>query len=780
MARARTVTDPSGAPPLPGVDPFVPWAEDGPAHLVLLQDEPLASFWQVAPAALQAVRRAWEEGTVVSLVTPLARQDYADLKPAAAALHASPGGLAEVRGRLAAEQLVVLVEQASRLGVPAPAPPLGTRIPVDYGLDPDQLRAVQAGSGPARVLAPAGSGKTRVLVSRVVDLQRRGVPPSSILTLAFNRRAAEEMAARLRGEGVPVARRLPDHGVAVRTFHSLGNEIVQRELGWRYAEDGGAAAARVALQAFQRHAGLEPGTYRRAEAAEFVRGQVCRAKTELLPTAEVRLPFAGRTVPFAALFASFLELQREARLYEYDDMVYLALLVLLRNAARRRELQNHFAHVLVDEFQDLNPAQLLVADILALPEGNLFVVGDDDQTIYTWRGARVEHLLDFEAHHPGARTFVLSTNYRSGEEVVRLAQNLIRCNRRRVPKGIRPAPGAPGGRVDLLAGASLGEQAQQAVAWIRARRGDQGCSWDQFAVLARYHAYHFPLALVLDAQGIPHTPLAAGDLCAQEPVRAVRAYLSLLLWPEQATPEECRLVARVPERLLPRRVTEGLTDLASLEALARRGDLGEWHRAQAHSLLAGLQGARRRVARPSGPAAGAVAAVVEDLGVRAHYRQRQRPERPLDEARDEVVLDVLVGLAEECGSAASLRERLEVAPAWSPAPGTEAGRAQGRPGTDCVLLATIHATKGEGFRNVVLFNLRAGAEDGEADAEDERRVLYVGLTRAAEAAAVTVPRGLHSPFVPEMMLDPSLAASGLRRLRRRAARLVGSPRGPAW
>jgi DNA helicase-2/ATP-dependent DNA helicase PcrA len=752
------------------------------APLVLLQDAPLATFSQVAATFVQAAQQAWEEGQPVSLVSVLAREAYSDLSLAADGLHASPESLARARGLLAAEQLVCLVEQANATGGTAGAPPRpaaqpSTRSPrgrgalaheatgpVDADLDADQLRAVETGWGPSRILAPAGSGKTRVLTSRIRALLRRQVPASAILALAFNRRAAEEMAGRLEAHGVPVATRLDGAGVAVRTFHSLGNEVLQRELGWHYDEDADATETAIAAEAFGQHSGLEPGTYRRSEAVEFVRWHVSRAKTCLLPTEGAHLDFAGHSVPYGPLLYSFLALQRRARRHGFDDMVYLALLLLLRRAALRRQLQRHFAHVLVDEFQDLNPAQLLLADLLALPQGNLFVVGDDDQVVYGWRGARVEHLLDFEAQHPGARTLILATNYRSAQEVVRLSQNLICRNRRRVPKEIRPAPGAACGRVDLLAGATLSEQARQAAAWITARRREQGGGWDRFAVLARYHAYHYPLALVLDAGGIPHTPVPGAALAAQPPARVLLAYLTVLLRPEQASPEHWRWVARVPERYLPHRLVDGLTDQASLRSLSHHADLGPWHRAQVGELMQQLDALRQRARSWEQRPAEAVAAVVEALGVRAHYRQHCRRGRPLDEAREDIALDVLVALAQEAGSCQDLLQRLAAPPSE---PGLPAPRTEGS-----VLLSTIHATKGEGFANVVLYNLRNedGAE-GEMDAEAERRVYYVGLTRAAEAAAITVPDDAPAPYATEMLLDPALAGCGLHRLRRRARRL---------
>ncbi len=372
-------------------------------------------------------------------------------------------------------------------------PPLTNPAVSGIPLDPDQQRAADHFRGPIRVLAPAGSGKTRTLTGRASSLVQRGIPEAHILALAFNNKAAAEMASRLDGLGV--------QGVHVRTFHALGYEIVQAALGWEYTADSGTqlhALMKQVLdeQALTPKAGSDINAF--VEAAQM-------AKASLTPFAEMEVFDGDAFHPLEAVFRRLLAWQTAARLLTFEDMIYFALRLLIDDPVLRTRWQGRFAFLLVDEFQDLNAAQMLLVRLLALPHNNLFVVGDDDQLIYAWRGADVRHTLDFGQIYPGAASVVLGTNYRSGSRLVRHAGWLIARNRERVAKDILPRPDAPRGRLELRPCDDLAQQAEAAATWIANIHEERGIPWGQFGFLFRVNADAQPLIRALTGRSIPFT-----------------------------------------------------------------------------------------------------------------------------------------------------------------------------------------------------------------------------------------------------------------------------------
>ena len=312
-------------------------------------------------------------------------------------------------------------------------PPPGLPPPRPLSLDPQQCRAVRAGTGVVQVIAPAGSGKTSVLVERVKELLHRGAAPERILCTTFNRDAKLEIAARLERAGVT--------GVGVRSFHGLGLALLKHEgrtragIGevddgtWkrfaelaRDAEAGGVAldltAARNAVSAFKLSAMIDPQT-----ALAQASGGDARARTA------------------ARLYDLYQRHLDEQGRLDFDDLVAGAVALLQRDADVRRRWQARFDHVLVDEYQDIEPAQALLVGLLAAPQDSLFCVGDEDQCIYAWRRASVERVIELDQVYPDLERHPLIRNYRCGRRITVASRRLIRHNRRRFRKPLRP--GAP-------------------------------------------------------------------------------------------------------------------------------------------------------------------------------------------------------------------------------------------------------------------------------------------------------------------------------------------------
>ncbi len=364
-------------------------------------------------------------------------------------------------------------------------------------LDPDQAGAAGHHSGPIRVLAPAGSGKTRTLTARIAALIDRGIPADEILALAFNTRAAQEMSERLQQLGYD--------RVQTRTFHSLGYEMVRQALGWKLDLAGYQRLVEefVRTQLYQQDE--DQALDRSRLVLESFQTALRRLRLELLHPSDLTLFNGLENLDAAGPLGQFLHRQWQTRIINFDDMIYFALRELVDDRKLRRSWQARFRFILVDEFQDLNLSQLILVRILALPENNLFVVGDDDQMIYGWRGADVGHILDFDRVYPDAQTVILRTNYRSAQHIVRHARRLIEYNSARVPKDFRWAPQAPPGSIELSVCRDFQSQVDSGLSWIAKIRQQTGCDWGDFAILFRLNEHAVPLSGALADRNMPHT-----------------------------------------------------------------------------------------------------------------------------------------------------------------------------------------------------------------------------------------------------------------------------------
>ena len=372
-----------------------------------------------------------------------------------------------------------------------------------FPLDPHQDRAARHLEGPIRVLAPAGSGKTRTLTARITRMIAGGIPAERILALAFNTKAAEEMTNRLSTRAA--------EKVQTRTFHSIGYEIVREMGGWRYDSANEQRVSELAESVVREHLTLptHPGERRRLIASAL--SVLAQGKSRLTPYREMAVIHGEDEQQLGETFREWVAAQRSQYLLSFTDMIYFALCGLAEDSALRRRWQSRFDFILVDEFQDLNAAQMLLLRILALPQNNLFVVGDDDQLIYAWRGAEERHILDFETLYPGAESVVLATNYRSGKRIVRHGRWLIEHNPERVEKDIRPSGSAELGQVEITLEETPDGQARAAVDWIRRIKDAESLEWSDFGLLFRINKDAKRLERALAAAGIPYTTAGSGE-----------------------------------------------------------------------------------------------------------------------------------------------------------------------------------------------------------------------------------------------------------------------------
>jgi DNA helicase-2/ATP-dependent DNA helicase PcrA len=577
------------------------------------------------------------------------------------------------------------------------------------------------------VIAPAGSGKTRVLSERLHHLLHdRGWEPATVTAVAFNKRAADELVARTASADGPAPH--------VRTIHALGLSILTGGLH-------GRARRLEMLDERQARRVLEGLLQLRPQANTDVLAPYLEGLSAI--RIGLRSPSeAERAIPDAAGLAELWPRYRDALdragAIDFDDQVEGAIRLLLRDPSSRSAAQARCQHLLVDEFQDLAPAHLLLLRLLSAPAYDVFGVGDDDQVIYGYAGATPRYLIEFERWFPGAVPYALEVNYRCPSTVVGAAARLLAYNQQRVPKTIRARPTAPVGALDVLS-ARPERMAHDAVDVVRGALAEGKAPCD-VAVLARVNARLLPVQVALGEAGIPtNLPLDARVL-ERTGVRAALAWLRVGVSPAHISRADLAETIRRPSRRVSRNVVEMLTKRAStsvadVRRLAARlsgGDVGKLED-YAHDVDAVARAAERSTAS----ALAAIATTV-GLGSAMDVLDSGRAEADRSSHRDDLkALQQVAALHPDATTFGEwLRAQLSARP-------VEEGT---------VTLATVHRVKGQEWPVVVVF----GADEEvfphrlATDVEEERRVFHVAVTRASERAAVIADATSPSPFVAEL------------------------------
>ena len=610
-------------------------------------------------------------------------------------------------------------------------------------LNPAQEAAVRHPGGPLLVLAGAGSGKTRVLTARIAHLiQERGVVPSRIFAVTFTNKAAGEMRAR-----VGALLSADPRGLWIGTFHSLSARLLRREaahLGFGpnftiYDQDDSEALVKRLLE--------QRGHSPKANPPRAIHAIISGAKNRMLLPEELGASAESPLERVAAeIYAVLGPTLKQANAMDFDDLLLLPLTLFAEHAERLAYWQRRFDHVLVDEFQDTNAAQYRLVRQLAAQHTNLCVVGDDDQAIYGWRGADVRHMLSFQRDFPGTTLIKLEQNYRSTQVILDAANGVIAENGRRLGKTLFTAKQG-GEPVTLLTAADERDEAEWLAAELARRAAQDDVPYEGMAVLYRTNAQSRPLEEAFRFRGIPYRLVGAVSFYERREVKDVLAYLRLI-----ANPADDQAFLRVVN--VPRR---GIGD-ASLAQLVRAAT--QWRQ----SLFETARAAGRIPdLRPNvRDAFAGVARLLEDLrGRYAHadpataleqtiaavgYPQYLAEEGPEGIERLENVQELIAGAAQWAetaeeddgtgdggeGTGASLIERYLTQAALV----TSADQGSGDP--TGVTLMTVHMAKGLEWPVVTLGGLedglfplaRAAGEPGGL--EEERRLCYVGLTRARE------------------------------------------------
>ena len=418
----------------------------------------------------------------------------------------------------------------------SPAPP--ARVALDYAteLNAEQYAVATAPGGPLLVVAGAGSGKTRALTYRVAWLIEHGVPPHRIVLVTFTNRAAREMlhrAAELLGQDLA--------GLWGGTFHHLANRVLRQHGALLGLRPDFTILDREDSQSLLSACVTDLGLRRAAKASgqRFPQKGVLAAMSSfvqntLTPLAEVlprRFPyFVDLEQPIGQVLALYGERKRRQQLLDFDDLLTTWLALLAQHEGVRRGLAEQFLHILVDEYQDTNAVQGQIVELLAGTHRNLCVVGDDAQSIYSFRGADFENLMGFQHAWPGCTLYKLETNYRSVPEILALANASIAHNERRLPKELRAvrAAGRPPTRVHCR------DHRQQAefVANEVQRRHAAGQPLRHLAVLYRSHWHSLDLQLALQERGVPFQVRGGMRFFEQAHVKDLLAHVRVLHNPQ--------------------------------------------------------------------------------------------------------------------------------------------------------------------------------------------------------------------------------------------------------
>jgi DNA helicase-2/ATP-dependent DNA helicase PcrA len=621
------------------------------------------------------------------------------------------------------------------------------------GLTNSQQKAVFHKDGPLLVLAGPGSGKTRVITSRVAALIEAGVNPYNICAITFTNKAADEMKQRIAA----AAPHAPAH---ISTFHSLCVRILRK-----YAHKAGITQtfsiydatdqARCVKDAIK-NSEVDTTNFTPARMLEVI----SRFKNDLEDVESVQARADDYFTKIAArIYAGYQKILTSNNALDFDDLLLKTAFLLRDEPDVRQELSNRFRYLLIDEYQDTNHAQYQIAKGLALAHRNICVTGDPDQSIYRWRGADIANILAFEKDWPDALVVKLEENFRSTPDILKLADKLIQHNKKRKEKTLLPVRDAG---ADVVIESCSDELAESEYIAYRVKRlVESGEDLNNIAVFYRVNSMSRTVEEAFVKEQIPYQVVRGIEFYARKEIRDMLSYLKLM-----ANPDDDRAFLRAISTH-PRGV--GKTTLDRLSAYADRNNMGLYHTAAKIEKIESIAKATQTKiasfvslietlkADISGPVEPLTEKVFDQTGL-AEFLQKQP--------------DAVENVQELINSAAeydrrteepSLIDYLQTIALYSDTDAYD-------PSSGKVSLMTLHAAKGLEFNNVFITGLEEGilpherSSTFDEELEEERRLLFVGMTRAKDNLTITYAihrtlRGMFlrsspSPFLYEIGFNP--------------------------
>ena len=612
------------------------------------------------------------------------------------------------------------------------------------GLNTNQLEATSHFEGPLLVLAGAGSGKTRVLTARVCHLiQEFGISPKKILTVTFTNKAAGEMRERITKllGSEPI-------GMWMGTFHAMGARLLRRHadrLGWdrSFSIFDSDQSLRL-IKSVQEELGLDLKRWN----PKAIRAEISNAKNRLEDDKTFQLETQSGSELFirtvGQVFSAYQEALQAQDAFDFDDLLMKPVELLESHRDLLEHYRGRFSFILVDEYQDTNRAQFRFVELLAQAHGNLMVVGDPDQSIYAWRGADIRNILEFETAFPSARVVPLEINYRSKESILSAANAVIGENVNR-PKKILRASRKGGDKITLVETSNEKDEAQWIVSEIQDQiQSTQGLSICDCAVLYRTNAQARALEDAFLRARMPYQVVGGLRFYQRREIQDVLAYLRLISNPKDKTAFD--RIVNYPRRGIGHTTREHLTRWAvdqgvtMLEAAGRAEEVPGIRTAGVRGLKQFADLMRRLSVRATQATIGEMLeGLVEDINLIKHLNN----EGPDGEDRVRNVIELIAGTLDfdatlaqtiepdEIDTFTELDLFLQEVALIADLDGLD-------PGSETVTLMTLHNAKGLEFSLVFI----AGLEEGlfplsraydEADAlEEERRLFYVGITRAED------------------------------------------------
>ena len=605
--------------------------------------------------------------------------------------------------------------------------------PLLEGLNPVQREAVLHTEGPVLIVAGAGSGKTRALTHRIAHLIREeGVSPGSILAITFTNKASREMAERVGGLlGGRVAA-----GMWILTFHATCSRLLRREhdhLGlpgsFTIYDDGDTE--RLIAQVLK-DLDLDPKRF----PPRAISAAIGRAKDQVLSAEEFARHadnYYEETV--AKVYAAYEQRKRAAGALDFDDLIMECVRLLRDNPEVLRHYQERFRYILIDEYQDTNRAQYQMVNLLAARYRNLCVVGDADQGVYSWRGATIKNLLDFERDYPDAAVFLMEQNYRSTQNILSIANALIEHNQQRKPKSLWTE--TPGGELAVRFRADdEHEEAMFVAEEVERLVGEEGLRYRDIAVFYRTNAQSRVLEDVFMRSGVPYKVFGGVKFYQRKEIKDVLAYLRLLVNPQDVI--SFRRAVNTPKRGIGDASVAAVESFARTEGIpvmeaVRRVDeivtLAQRAKGAVFGFRQVMDALDHHLTDGAGPAR-----MVEFAAQESGYLAELEEDRTVEAQGRIENLQELAGVAAELMQRdpdAALPEFLEQVSLVGEQDDFEEE-------DSTVTLMTLHIAKGLEFPAVFMVGLEDGifphyrSMTSTAELEEERRLAYVGITRAQE------------------------------------------------
>lgn len=658
------------------------------------------------------------------------------------------------------------------------------------GLNSEQKQAVSCVDGPVLIVAGAGSGKTRVLTSRIAYILAQGCPPDRILALTFTKKAATEMKERIAGMvGEKKARRLymgTFHSVFIRFLREFASSLGYPESFTIYDTSDSTSAIKACIKELQ----LDDKVYKPKD----VLARISMAKNNLVtPEAyrrnaqAVQNDAAAKKPRICDIYMLYAQKCRQSGVMDFDDILLNMNILFRDNPAALEAISSRFSYIMVDEYQDTNYSQYLILKKLSLPHQNICVVGDDSQSIYAFRGAKIENILNFQKDYPGNRTFRLEQNYRSTRTIVDAANSLIARNSARIPKKCF-SEGEEGEKIRLTNAYTEQEEAMLIASSIISRIQSDHAQYCDFAILYRTNSQSRALEEALRKRNLPYVIYSGNSFYERAEVKDMMAYLKLIANPNDD--ESFKRVVNKPARGI------GDTSLAALMAAATDNSISLYAAVLSAELETyGLKPAaisrmksfcemigRLNVRAAAEDANSVAVSAALDSGLLMMYKSDTSIEGQSKAANVEELLNSVSTYVEEKKSEyfeemqadGSISEGVELSAADLPVATlndylenvsllSAVDIEDDENGSNRITLMTVHSSKGLEFPYVYVAGMEenlfpsGGSLASESDIEEERRLFYVAMTRAKKAvqlsfATTRMRNGKHESNAPSRFI----------------------------